>query len=46
VVAPVVGATKVQHIEEAVEALNVRLGPDDIRRLEAPYRPHPVIGHS
>jgi len=42
VVAPVVGATKVQHIEEAVEALNVRLSTDDIRRLEAPYRPHPA----
>ena len=42
VVAPVVGATKVQHIEDAVEALNVRLSADDIRRLEAPYRPHPA----
>lgn len=45
VVAPIVGATKEQHIEEAVEALNVRLGPDDIHHLEAPYKPHPVIGH-
>jgi aryl-alcohol dehydrogenase-like predicted oxidoreductase len=42
VVAPVVGATKVQHIEEAVEATSVRLGADDIRRLEAPYKPHPA----
>lgn len=42
VVAPVVGATKVEHIEEAVEALNVRLSADDVRRLEAPYRPHPA----
>jgi len=46
VVAPIVGATKVQHIEEAVGALNVRLEPDDIRRLEAPYKPHPTMGHS
>ena len=45
VVAPIVGATKVQHIEEAVEALNVRLKEDDIRRLEAPYKPHSVMGH-
>jgi aryl-alcohol dehydrogenase-like predicted oxidoreductase len=45
VVAPIVGATKVQHIEEAVEALNVRLKEDDIRRLEAPYKPHFVMGH-
>lgn len=42
VVAPVVGATKVQHIEEAVEATSVRLGADDIRRLEVPYKPHPA----
>jgi aryl-alcohol dehydrogenase (NADP+) len=42
VVAPVVGATKVQHIEEAVEALSVHLDVDDIRRLEAPYKPHPA----
>lgn len=45
VVAPIVGATKVQHIEEAVESLNVRLKEDDIRRLEAPYKPHSVMGH-
>ena len=45
VVAPIVGATKVQHIEEAVEALNVRLKEDDIHRLEAPYKPHFVMGH-
>jgi aryl-alcohol dehydrogenase (NADP+) len=46
VVAPIVGATKIQHIEEAVEALNVRLTPDDIRRVEKPYKPHRIIGHS
>ena len=46
VVAPIVGATNVRHIEEAVEALNMRLGPDDIRQLEAPYKPHPIMGHS
>jgi aryl-alcohol dehydrogenase (NADP+) len=45
VVAPIVGATKLEHIEQAVEALNVRLNSDDIRRLEAPYKPRPVIGH-
>ena len=45
VVAPIVSATRVQHVEEAVQALGVRLGSDDIRRLEAPYKPHPIIGH-
>ena len=44
VVAPIVGATKVQHIDEAVDALTIRLGSDEMKRLEAPYRPHPVMG--
>jgi aryl-alcohol dehydrogenase-like predicted oxidoreductase len=46
VTAPIVGATRLQHIEEAVEALSVHLSSDDIRRLEAPYKPHPVMGHN
>jgi aryl-alcohol dehydrogenase (NADP+) len=41
VVAPIIGATKVEQIDEAVEALSVRLGSDDIRRLEVPYKPRP-----
>jgi aryl-alcohol dehydrogenase (NADP+) len=45
VVAPIVGATKVEHIEQAVEAVSVRLSSDDIHRLEAPYKPRPVTGH-
>jgi aryl-alcohol dehydrogenase (NADP+) len=43
VVAPIVGATQVQHIEENVQAVNVQLSPDDVRRLEAPYKRHPVL---
>jgi len=46
VVAPVLGATKIEHIEEAVEAVNVRLGTDDMKRLEVPYKPHPIMGHT
>jgi len=41
VVSPIVGATRIHHIEEAVEALGVRLKADDIRRLEAPYKHNP-----
>jgi aryl-alcohol dehydrogenase-like predicted oxidoreductase len=44
VAAPIVGASKLQHLDEAVEALKVRLTPDDIRCVEAPYRPHAVLG--
>jgi aryl-alcohol dehydrogenase-like predicted oxidoreductase len=45
VTAPIVGATKVHYITEAVEALAIRLDPEEVERLEAPYRPHPVLGH-
>lgn len=44
VTAPIVGATKLQHLEDAVAALSVTLSPDEIARLEAPYVPHPVAG--
>ena len=42
--APIIGATKVEHLEEAVSSLDVKLSSDDIRRLEEPYKPHRVIG--
>ena len=45
VTAPIVGATKIEHIDEAVEALNIRLTAEDLTRLEAGYKPHPVLGH-
>lgn len=44
VTAPIVGATKLEHIDTAVGALDLALSDDEIRRLEAPYRPHPVRG--
>jgi 1-deoxyxylulose-5-phosphate synthase len=46
VVAPIIGATRVGHIEDAIGALEVSLSEDEIRRLEEPYRPHPIRGHS
>jgi aryl-alcohol dehydrogenase-like predicted oxidoreductase len=46
VTAPIVGASKAQHLEDAVSALNLRLDAAEIARLEAPYVPHPVVGHS
>jgi aryl-alcohol dehydrogenase-like predicted oxidoreductase len=44
--APIVGATQLRHLEDAVAATGVRLTEDEVRALEAPYRPHPVLGHS
>lgn len=44
VTAPIVGATKPDHLEEAVAALEVKLSETEINALEAPYVPHPVVG--
>jgi aryl-alcohol dehydrogenase-like predicted oxidoreductase len=44
VVAPVIGATKILHLESAVEAVSVRLSPEDMAFLEEPYVPHPLVG--
>ena len=44
VTAPIVGATKMQHLDDAVAALAVKLASDEVRALEAPYVPHPVAG--
>ncbi|NDU74215.1 aldo/keto reductase [Actinomadura sp. DSM 109109] len=46
VTAPIVGATKLTHMEDAIAAAGLRLEDDEIERMQAPYRPHPVIGHS
>ena len=46
VTAPIIGASKLWQLEEAVAALEVKLTDDEIAQLEAPYRPHPVLGHS
>ena len=46
VTAPIVGATKPNHLEDAVAALSVRLTPEEIASLEEPYAPHPVLGFS
>jgi aryl-alcohol dehydrogenase-like predicted oxidoreductase len=46
VTAPIVGATKLQHLEDAIGAVDVTLTDEEIKRLEAPYRPHAISGHS
>ncbi len=44
VAAPIVGATKLSHLEDAIGALDVRLAPEDVAYLEEPYVPHKVVG--
>jgi aryl-alcohol dehydrogenase-like predicted oxidoreductase len=45
VTAPIVGATKLAHLEDALAAASLALSAEEIERLEDPYRPHPVLGH-
>jgi aryl-alcohol dehydrogenase-like predicted oxidoreductase len=45
VTAPIVGATRSRHVDDAVAAVQLRLTEDEVARLEAPYRPHRILGH-
>ena len=45
VTAPIVGATKLQHLDDALAAEQLELSADEIARLEEPYVPHAVSGH-
>jgi aryl-alcohol dehydrogenase-like predicted oxidoreductase len=46
ITAPIIGASKPGHLEDAVAALSVKLTQDEITQLEELYQPHPVLGHS
>jgi aryl-alcohol dehydrogenase (NADP+) len=42
IAAPIIGATKIHHLDDAIAALAVELSAAEIDRLEEPYQPHPV----
>jgi aryl-alcohol dehydrogenase-like predicted oxidoreductase len=44
--APIVGSTKLSHLQDALAAEQITLSDEEMRRLEEPYVPHPVAGHS
>jgi aryl-alcohol dehydrogenase (NADP+) len=43
---PIIGATKMDHLEQAIATLDLKLTEDEVKRLEEPYEPHPILGHS
>jgi aryl-alcohol dehydrogenase-like predicted oxidoreductase len=45
ITSPIIGATKMRHLEEAVATIDIALADDDLAYLEEPYRPHSVMGH-
>jgi aryl-alcohol dehydrogenase-like predicted oxidoreductase len=46
ITSPIIGATKLEHLDDAVAALSMRLSAEEIASLEAPYVPHAVVGHA
>jgi aryl-alcohol dehydrogenase-like predicted oxidoreductase len=44
ITAPIIGATRIEHLEDAVAALSVKLSEEEIRQLEEAYQPHPTLG--
>lgn len=46
ITSPIIGATKMHHLDEALAAVNIRLSDEEIAQLEEPYKPHRVLGHS
>ena len=46
ITAPIIGASKMSHLEEAVAALDINLTTEEIESLKEPYQPHRILGHS
>ena len=46
ITSPIVGASRMAHLEEAVAALDIHLSPEEVRELEEPYQLHPILGHT
>ena len=45
VTSPIIGCSKMKHLEESISALDIMLSDEEIAFLEEPYQPHPVLGH-
>ena len=43
---PIIGSSKIEHLDQAIAALEIKLPEDDVKSLEELYQPHPVLGHS
>jgi aryl-alcohol dehydrogenase (NADP+) len=46
ITSPIIGATKMDHLEQAIAALDIKLSDEEVKRLEEPYKPHPILGHA
>jgi aryl-alcohol dehydrogenase (NADP+) len=46
ITAPIIGASKMSHLDDAIAALEIKLTAEELKALEEPYRPHRILGHS
>src|SRR6201986_2352591 len=46
VTAPIIGATKTDHLKDLIASVDLKLSSDEVAALEKPYRPHKVLGHT
>jgi len=46
IAAPIIGSSKIEHLDQAIAALEIKLSDEEIKRLEESYLPHPILGHS
>jgi aryl-alcohol dehydrogenase (NADP+) len=44
ITSPIIGATKLQYLDDAIGAVDIKLTEDEMKRLEEPYEPHPTLG--
>jgi aryl-alcohol dehydrogenase-like predicted oxidoreductase len=43
--APIIGSSKIEHLDQAIAALDIKLSEDEMKSLEEAYQPHPILGH-
>jgi len=46
ITAPIIGASKMEHLEQSIAALDIQLSEDEVSSLEEAYQPHPALGHT
>ncbi|MHB8777925.1 MAG: aldo/keto reductase [Anaerolineales bacterium] len=46
IAAPIIGSSKIEHLDQAIAALDIKLSEEEVKQLEQSYQPHPILGHS
>jgi aryl-alcohol dehydrogenase (NADP+) len=46
IAAPIIGSSKIEHLDQAIAAAEIKLTEEEVKRLETSYQPHPILGHS